>query len=265
MMTDDLLDPFDMPDRLDADEDEAFVVNISGYEGPLDLLLQLARNQKVDLKQISILALVEQYLGFIQEARRLKLELAADYLVMAAWLAYLKSRLLLPEEKSADGQPSAQEMAMRLQLQLQRLDAIRDCAARLMGRDRTGRDIFLRGQPEPLKVFKKKAFDSTLYELLKAYAEIAQKIGAKAYVPKRRNVFALDEALQRLQRIIGMAIEWTDISQFLPDEGDDDYRRSALASTFLASLEMTRLGRAELQQLETFGPLFVRVRNSDDF
>jgi segregation and condensation protein A len=263
-MTDTMPDPFDQPDRLEVEEDDAFLVNISGYEGPLDLLLQLARNQRVDLKRISILELVEQYLGFIQEARRLRLELAADYLVMAAWLAYLKSRLLLPEEKSADGQPSAQEMAMRLQLQLQRLDAIRDCSARLMGRDRTGRDIFLRGCPEPLKVFKTRAYDSTLYEVLKAYAEIAQKIGQKAYAPKRRVVFALDEALHRLQRIIGMAIEWTDISQFLPDEGDDDYRRSALASTFLASLEMTRLGFAELQQLETFGPLYVRARNSAD-
>jgi segregation and condensation protein A len=261
----DLLDPFDAPTRLDPAEEEAFVVNIGGYEGPLDVLLVLARNQKVDLKRISILELVEQYLGFIQEARRLKLEIAADYLVMAAWLAYLKSRLLLPDEKTEDGQPSAQELAMRLQLQLQRLEAIRDCSARLMGSDRIGRDIFMRGQPEPLKIFKKRAYDSTLYELLKAYAEIAQKIGAKSYAPKRRVIFALDEALHRLQRIIGMAIEWTDIAAFLPDEGDSEYRRSLLASTFLATLEMTRQGMAELQQLETFGPLYVRAKNPDGF
>ncbi len=257
-------DPFDAPDRLPPEPDEAFLVDLAGFAGPLDVLLQLARTQRVDLKQISILALVEQYLGFINEARRLRLELAADYLVMAAWLAYLKSRLILPEEKTVDGQPSAQELAMRLQMQLQRLDAVREVAARLLGRDRLGRDVFPRGMPEPLKIIRKKAYDATLYEVLKAYGDIVQKIGAQSYVPKRRAIFSLEEALSRLQRIIGMAIEWTEIQSFLPGEGTTEYRRSQLASTFLASLEMARLGRAELQQLETFGPLYVRARDATE-
>ena len=255
-------DPFDLPVRaLPAAEDEdAFVVNISGFEGPLDLLLQLARTQKVDLARISILALVEQYLGFIAAARQLKLELAADYLVMAAWLAWLKSRLLLPREQEPANEPSARELAARLQLQLQRLEAMREAGSRLMGRTRLGRDVFTRGLPEPVAIIRHRAFDVTLYELLKAYGEVAARQKVITYTPKRRPVMALEAALERLQRLVGTALSWTDLAQFLPEEGDADFRRSALASTFLASLEMTRQGHTELQQIEPFGPLFLRLR-----
>ncbi|MGK2285812.1 segregation and condensation protein A [Pedomonas sp. V897] len=241
--------------------DETLFLRLEAYEGPLDLLLQMARFQKVDLARISILALVEQYLAFINEARRLRLELAADYLVMAAWLAYLKSRLLLPPEKDEE-EPSAEELAARLQLQLQRLEAIRDVAARLMARDRLGRDVFPRGAPEGLAVVKRAAFDCTLYELLKAYADIRAKGIRQTYQPKRRPVWPLEAAMSRLERMIGHTVQWTDIAQFLPEGGDLDFRRSALASTFLATLEMARLGKAEVQQLEPFGPLYVKKRDS---
>ncbi|MEX6724217.1 segregation and condensation protein A [Parapedomonas caeni] len=257
---------FDAPvrDRSGAGggDDGALVVRLDAYEGPLDLLLQLARTQKVDLAKISILALVEQYLAFINEARRFKLELAADYLVMAAWLAYLKSRLLLPPEKD-DEEPSAEELAARLQLQLQRLEAIRDVAARLLGRDRLGRDVLPRGAPEGLAIVKRAAFDCTLYELLKAYADIRTKGQAATYQPRRRPVWSLEAALERLERLIGRTIQWTDLMSFLPDGGDADFRRSALASTFVATLEMARLGRADLQQLEPFGPLYLKKREGE--
>ncbi len=264
-------EPFDTPPRVPASDllpdsaaEGAFVVNLDGFEGPLDLLLQMARTQKVDLVQISILALVEQYLEFINQARLLKLELAADYLVMAAWLAYLKSRLLLPKEEVPENEPSALELAARLQLQLQRLESMREAGARLMGRDRLGRDVFPRGAPEPLKIIKKRAFDVTLYELLKVYGEVAAKATTTLYTPQRRQVYGLEAAIERLQRMIGTAIEWTDLIGFLPAAADPDYQRSALASTFAASLEMAKLGRAELQQLEAFGPLYLRIRPEGD-
>lgn len=264
-------EPFDTPPRVTASEllpdsaaEGAFVVNLSGFEGPLDLLLQMARTQKVDLVQISILALVEQYLEFINQARLLKLELAADYLVMAAWLAYLKSRLLLPKEEVPENEPSALELAARLQLQLQRLESMREAGARLMGRDRLGRDVFLRGAPEPLEIIKTRTFDLTLYELLKVYGDVAAKATATHYKPERRPVFGLEAAIERLQRMIGTAIEWTDLVGFLPTGDDPAYQRSALASTFAASLEMAKLGRAELQQLEAFGPLYLRIRPEGD-
>ncbi|MCK5042293.1 MAG: segregation/condensation protein A, partial [Sphingomonadales bacterium] len=191
------------------------VLNLEGFEGPLDLLLTLARVQKVDLSQIAILPLVEQYLKFVNEARRMKLELAADYLVMAAWLAYLKSRLLLPDEEVGD-EPSAEEMAMRLQLQLQRLNAMRESGARIMARDQMGRDIFARGNPEHIVVTKKAAYDVTLYELLKAYAEQRSRNSVVALRIPVRHVFSLDDALQRLSKLIGTALDWTDLSAFLP-------------------------------------------------
>lgn len=251
---------FDAPVRDETGSAEtALLVSTGGYEGPLDLLLELARNQKVDLAKISILALVEQYLRFIQEARRLRLELAADYLVMAAWLAYLKSRLLLPPAAGED-EPSAQELAARLQLQLRRLEAMRAVGSRLMGRDRLGRDVFARGNPEAVVVLKRRLFDVTLYELLKAYAAIEMQARGGNYAPQRRLVLTLEEALQRLQRLIGADIDWTELSRFLPDAGDPAFRRSALASTFVASLELARLGRIDLQQVETYGPLYLRPR-----
>jgi segregation and condensation protein A len=250
-------DPFDAPVRAEPDE-ARLTLALDGWEGPLDLLLELARNQKVDLAKISILALVEQYLAFIADARKLRLELAADYLVMAAWLAYLKSCLLLPKE--AQEEPSAEELALRLQMQLQRLDAMRDAGARLMARDLLGRDVFLRGAPEGLRVVRSSAFDCTLYELLKAYGQIRGRGEHRVYEVRRRPVLALDEAIHRLERLLGIAIEWTELSRFLPESADPEYRRSALASTFLAALELAKQGRADLAQGEAFGPLHLRMK-----
>jgi segregation and condensation protein A len=254
------LDPFDAPVRTlpEADE-ETLVLALDGWEGPLDLLLHLARHQRVDLAKLSILALVEQYLDYINRARKLRLELAADYLVMAAWLAYLKSCLLLPKE--AQEEPSAEELALRLQMQLQRLDAMREAGARLMARDQMGRDVFGRGAPEGLRVVRSSAYDCTLYELLKAYGNIRGRSEHRVYEVKRRPVFALDDALHRVEAMLGIAIEWTEIARFLPDSDDPVFRRSALASTFAAALELAKQGRAELSQADTFGPLHMKARS----
>lgn len=244
------------------------IVDLEGFEGPLDLLLTLARAQKVDLSQISILPLVEQYLSFVAEARRMKLELAADYLVMAAWLAYLKSRLLLPDEEIGD-EPSAEEMAMRLQLQLQRLNAMRESGARIMASDQLGRDVFARGNPEHVVVTKKAAYDVTLYELLKAYAQQRSRNEVVALQIPVRQVYSLDDAMLRLSRLIGTVVEWTDIATFLPEEAEigktsQAYTRSALASTFAAGLELAKEGKAEIRQLEVFGPIYYRAAKRDD-
>ena len=234
-------------------------VDVDGSEGPLDVLLMLARTQKVDLRQISILALVEQYLAFIQEARRLRLELAADYLVMAAWLAYLKSRLLLPEEEEEE--PSAEEMAARLAHQLARLEAMREAAATLMARDRLGRDVFPRGRPESIQIVRKNMYDLTLYELLKAYGEHTVRTHITSLKFPKIEVFALEAALDRLQRMLGTTLEWTTLERFLPtDMADPKLKRSARASMFVAALELTRQGRADMQQMEHYGPLYVKAR-----
>jgi segregation and condensation protein A len=246
---------FDAPVRA---EPEGLHLELGAWEGPLDLLLTLARAQKVDLASISILALVDQYLAYICSARRLRLELAADYLVMAAWLAYLKSCLLLPPDPEAD--PDPQELALKLQFQLQRLDAMREAGARLMGRDQLGRDVFRRAAPEGLRVTHKAVWADTIYDLLSAYGGIRARAETSVYSVRRRAVLALDEAIQRLERLLGTAIDWTDLARFLPDTGDADYRRSALASTFLAALELARQGRADLAQSDAFAPLLVRAR-----
>jgi segregation and condensation protein A len=238
-------------------EDERLNLDIEGWEGPLDVLLHLARAQRVDLARISILQLVEQYLVFIQDARRLRLELAADYLVMAAWLAYLKSCLLLPRE-SAD-EPTAEELALRLQLRLQRLDAMREAGARLMARDQVDRDVFLRGAPEGIRTVRTARWDCELYELLRAYGDISVRGKTQHYAVRRRPVFSLEEALERLESMLGAIPEWTILAAFLP-EGitDEDFRRSTVASSFVAALELTRLGKAELSQAENFAPLYLR-------
>ncbi len=248
-------DLFEAPVR-DRPEEEVLTLELDGWEGPLDLLLQLARNQRVDLTKISILALVEQYLEFVQKARKLRLELAADYLVMAAWLAYLKSALLLPKE--AQEEPSAEELALRLQMQLQRLDAMREAGARLMARDQLGRDTFPRGAPEGLRVLKSSAFEVSLYELLQAYGALRARGEHRIYEVRRRPIFALEEALERLESLLGVTFEWTDLLRFLPDSEDMAFRRSTIASTFVAALELARQGRADLQQAEAFGPLQLR-------
>ena len=236
---------------------EELTLNLDGWEGPLDLLLTLARVQKVDLAQISILQLVDQYTDYIANARALKLEVAADYLVMAAWLAYLKSCLLLPKDPEQD--PSPEEVALRLQMRLQRLDAMREAGARLLGRDRTGRDVFVRGAPEGLRLVRKAAWQVSPFDLFAAYGAVKARTQPPMHVVHARSVMTLDEAIERVRKMIGMAIEWTEISQFLPDSDDPAYRRSALASSFVAALELARRGRLDIRQAEPFATLQLRA------
>jgi segregation and condensation protein A len=238
-------------------ETERLTLDIDGWEGPLDLLLTLARGQKVDLREISILALVEQYLAFIADAKKLRLEIAADYLVMAAWLAYLKSCLLLPKDPEQD--PSPEELALRLQLRLQRLDAMREAGARLLARDRLGRDVFPRGAPEGLRVVRKAAWQADLYDLISAYGAIRARNEPAIHVVSRRPVMTLDEALLRIERLIGASMDWATIESFLPETQDAEFRRSALASSFLAALELAKQGRVELAQSAPFAPLRIRA------
>ncbi|MDX5359681.1 MAG: segregation/condensation protein A [Alphaproteobacteria bacterium] len=252
-------EPFDLADIETRDEGEALVVDIDGFEGPLDLLLTLARQQKVDLRQISILALAEQYLAFVAEVREKRIELAADYLVMAAWLAYLKSRLLLPKPQE-DG-PSGEELAARLAFRLQRLDAMRQAAARLFARDRLGRDVFPRGVPEKVTVTRTTTHTATLFDLLSAYAAVKSSHIRETYEVRRPFVYTMDDALNRLRTLVGHIGDWTDLESFLPPELRQGGRsRSALAGTFAATLELVRQGELDLRQSETFGPLEVRRR-----
>ncbi len=247
------------PLRTDVtDNPDVLTIDIDGWEGPLDLLLTLARNQKVDLRQISILELVQQYLDFIDSARSLKLELAADYLVMAAWLTYLKSALLLPKDPTID--PSPEELALRLQLRLERLNAMRESGARLLARDRIGRDVFLRGAPEGLRTVKARKWDCDYFELITAYGQIKARTQPVLHVVKKRAVMTLEEALARVSAMIGRAIDWTQIEAFLPIDADPALRKSALASSFLAALELAKRGRIDLRQEYSFAPLMLRVK-----
>ena len=230
---------------------------LDGWEGPLDLLLSLARAQKVDLAQISILELVEQYLAYLNDARALKLEIAADYLVMAAWLTYLKSCLLLPKDPEAD--PSPEEIALQLQMRLQRLDAMREAGARLLGRDRLGRDVFQRGSPEGLRLVRKSAWQVSAFDLFATYGAVKARTQPPMHVVHARSVMTLEEAIERVSAMLGMAIEWTAIEAFLPQTDDPQLRRSALASSFLAALELARRGRLDLEQEKAFAPLLVRT------
>jgi len=239
-----------------AREEDALNLSLDGWEGPLDLLLNLARQQKVDLHQISILALVEQYLAYIEGARSLRLEIAADYLVMAAWLAYLKSCLLLPKDAEVD--PSPEVLAMRLQLRLQRLDAMREAGARLIGRDRLGRDVFVRGLPEGLRLVRRANWQVTPFELFAAYGRVKARTAPAMHVVAHRAVMTLEDAIQRVSALIGQALDWTSLEAFLPPTGDPQYRKSALASSFVAALELARQGRLELEQDGPFGELLVR-------
>ena len=250
-------DEFELETGTAVAQSERLTLDLDGWEGPLDLLLTLARSQKVDLAKISILALVEQYLAFIADAKKLRLEIAADYLVMAAWLAYLKSCLLLPKDPGVD--PSPEELAMRLQLRLQRLQAMREAGARLMGRDRIGRDVFLRAAPEGLRVVRKSAWQADLYDLISAYGIVRARTQPGVHVIARRPVMTLDEAIHRLETMIGTKLEWTRLEAFLPATQDPEYRRSALASSFVATLELARLGKVSLQQDGVFEPLYVRA------
>ncbi len=244
----------DQPAVAEADR---LTLDLDGWEGPLDLLLTLARGQKVDLAKISILALVEQYLAFIADAKKLKLEIAADYLVMAAWLAYLKSCLLLPKDEEAD--PSPEELAIRLQLRLQRLNAMREAGARLLARDRIGRDVFLRGAPEGLRIVRKAAWQADVYDIISAYGSIRARNEPAVHIVGHRPVMTLEEALLRVERLIGITMEWERLESFLPETQDAEFRRSALASSFVAALELARQGKVQLDQKSSFAPLYVRA------
>ena len=243
-------------DRLSA---EALIVDVDGFEGPLDLLLTLSRTQKVDLMRISILELSQQYLDFVERAKALRIELAADYLVMAAWLAFLKSRLLLPPDPKDEG-PSAEEMAAHLAFQLERLQAMRDCAARLMARDQKGRDFFVRGIPENVETLRAVNYTANLLDLMQAYSRIRTRDEFRPFVMDRNDIFTMEEALERMRGLIGFAVDWVDISSYLPDGWGESpmRRRAATASTFAASLELAKAGKVELRQSETFAPLELR-------
>ncbi|PSJ65883.1 segregation and condensation protein A [Kumtagia ephedrae] len=256
-------------DRLWADQpeerattDPALVVDVDGFEGPLDLLLHLARNQRVDLARISILALAEQYLAFIDKARTVRLELAADYLVMAAWLAYLKSRLLIPKQPD-DAGDSGEEMAAVLQFRLKRLEAMRDAAARLVNRNRLGRDVFARGAPELVIVEKRNRYTASLYDLLTAYAIQRQRQAVTNVRIAKRGVWSLKEARDILARLIGVAKDWTALDRFLVDYlAGPEERATAIASSFAATLEMVREGQLEMRQDGAFSPLYLRGRQA---
>ena len=235
------------------------VLDLDGYEGPIDLLLSLAREQKVDLAKLSISALADQYLAFIAGQRRLQLEIAADYLVMAAWLAYLKSRLLLPEPPADDDGPSGEELAEALRHRLALLAAMRRAGEQLMARDLVGRDVFLRGRPEGLPNIDRPAYEASLYELLSAYAQGHRRRHTRVLTIEASSLYSLDEALRYLAGFVGHVPEWRELAAFLPDElRGAVYRRSVLAATFAATLELSRAGRVELRQDRAFGPLYLR-------
>jgi segregation and condensation protein A len=242
--------------------EDRLVVAVDGFEGPLDLLLALARSQKVDLTRISVLELADQYLEFIEIIRGRNLDLAADYLVMAAWLAYLKSRLMLPQSDVGEGEPTANEMASLLRWRLQRLHAMRETATRLMARDRLGREIFSRGLPEPINVVRLPEHADTLYDLLTAYAtQRLKRAGVRTYKPVHAPVLLIEEARERLERMLGSIGSWSGLSRLLPPEWSGGIRRrSGLASTLLASLELTRDGKLEMRQLTPYSEIYIRDR-----
>jgi len=240
------------------------VVNLEGFEGPLDLLLSLARDQKVDLTKISVLALAEQYLTFINEAKELRLEIAADYLVMAAWLAYLKSRLLLPVEVTEGEEPTAAEMAAALQFQLQRLESMRKAAETLFGLPLLGQDVFSRGAPEGIRVITRPIYEASLFEMLEAYGSIQRRGKVETLTIEQFELFSMDDALGRLRAILGKMPDWATLSSFLPEgllQGLPT--RAAIAATFAASLELVRDGHAEIRQDERYGPIYFRSRPED--
>lgn len=252
-------DSLSVADRVAA---EALIVDVDGFEGPLDLLLTLSRTQKLDLRRISVLQLARQYLAFVEKAKALRLELAADYLVMAAWLAFLKSRLLLPPDPSEEG-PSGEELAAHLAFQLERLQAMRDAAAKLMARDQLGRDFFARGQSEMVTRVRRVTYTATLLDLMQGYARLRTRDDFRPFVMDRESVFTMEQALERMRGLIGYAGDWTEISSYLPEgwEGDPVRRRSATAATFAASLELVKEGHLEIRQSESFAPIQLRKRD----
>lgn len=241
---------------------EALIVDVDGFEGPLDLLLTLSRTQKVDLLKVSVLQLARQYLAFVEKAKALRLELAADYLVMAAWLAFLKSRLLLPPDPADEG-PSGEELAAHLAFQLERLAAMRDAAARLMARDQLGRDFFARGQTQMVERVRRVTYTATLLDLMQGYARIRTRDEFRPFVMDRDSVFTMEQALERMRGLIGYAGEWGDLMSYLPEgwESDPVKRRSATAATFAASLELVKEGHLEIRQSESFAPIQLRKKD----
>jgi len=246
-----------------AARDDNLVLDLDGFEGPIDVLLTLAREHKVDITKISILALADQYLDFINRARELRLEIAADYLVMAAWLAYLKSRLLLPSSGDEE-EPTGAELAARLAFQLQRLEAMCDAAGQLMRRPQLGQDFFARGEPDPVAVDTTTVFNATLYDLLSVYGAISQRRQSSILQVEPLTLYSMDDALARLNSLLGTASDWTVLASFLPDaSGDGLLMRSALASTFAASLELSRQGKLRISQSGTFAPIYLRSRDDE--
>lgn len=261
-------DGWELPDPEDGPrEDEALRVDVGGFEGPLDLLLALARLHKVDLAKISVLSLAEQYLAFISEASRLRLELAADYLVMAAWLAFLKSKLLLPKEKQTDAELSGEEMAKRLAFRLMRLDAMRNAAAELMRRHRLGIHVFARGMPEGMRTIRTTAHTAELYDLLQAYATQRKRTIKVVHVVKARQVWSIKEARRRLEEMVGVTEgEWLQLDLFLDRYlPSDDMLKTVIASSFGATLELAREGFVDVRQDAPFSPLYVRRRGSEEW
>ena len=255
-----------MADVTDTFEEEPvrvmhdLVLDLEGFEGPIDLLLTLARKQKADLTKISILKLAEQYLEFITAAKRLRLEIAADYLVMAAWLAYLKSRLLLPEPEE-DEDATGPELAEALTFQLRRLDSMRDAGEKLLIMPRLGRDIFARGAPEGMEVIRTPVYEVSLYELLKAYGDNRRRATASTLTVEASQIYSMADAIDRLKGIVGSFRDWTTLSSFLPEDlMDGIVLRSAVASTFAASLQLVKEGEVELRQSGRFGPIFLKSR-----
>lgn len=249
-------------------EADSLLLNLDGFEGPIDVLLEMARNQKVDLREISILQLARQYLDFIERAQDLRLDLAAEYLVMAAWLAYLKSRLLLPKEKDESGEPSGEAMAEALQFQLRRLESMREAANKLMNRPQLGVNIFARGNPEGLRVAYNATYKDTLFDLLKAYGDIRARAEASVYELPVFNVMTMEEAIERMAKMLGNLPKsgphsvWTTLQSFLPENIRDPLlMRSSVASTFTAGLELAKQGKLEIRQDGLFRPIYVRSAN----
>ena len=245
--------------------DEALVVSLDGFAGPLDVLLALARTQKVDLAKISVLALAEQYLEFVNQALKARLELAADYLVMAAWLAFLKSKLLLPREEGHEDQPTGDELAARLAFRLMRLEAMRHAAGQLVTRKRLGRDVFTRGNPEGVRTIRTRKYTAMIFDLLKAYADQRKKTVKRVHVVPRRTVWSIKEARERLESLLGEGVgDWVQLDLFLQRYGAmPDIARTARASSFGATLEMAREGLVELSQTEPYAPIYMRRRDQD--
>ncbi|MGO9545394.1 MAG: segregation and condensation protein A [Rhodomicrobium sp.] len=254
---------WDAPERLSPEDDtDALILELDGFEGPLDLLLVLARSQKVDLTKLSILRLAEQYLDYIEVARELRLEVAADYLVMAAWLAYLKSKLLLPEKEQVDDGPTGQELARQLAFRLKRLDAMREALARMMGRKRLGIDLFTRGMPEGIRIVRSSIYQASIFDLLKAYAEQRQRNAVTEVKWGGREVWSIKKARERLAALLGGEPDWAALDKFLEEfKPQPTIGKTVTASSFGATLELAREGYLEIRQAHAFGPLYLKWLN----